>query len=52
MDEFVQSLEEKRDILIEKLINFGIFKKNEMHLFELSVTELEDEYMRIKEECG
>ncbi|MGG0719324.1 Fur-regulated basic protein FbpA [Robertmurraya massiliosenegalensis] len=37
----------KRDILIEKLIDFGIFKINDKQLFELPIDDLEQELKRV-----
>ncbi|MEH7419404.1 Fur-regulated basic protein FbpA [Neobacillus drentensis] len=38
------AVENKRKKLIEKLIAFNVYKKEDKHLFELSLTELENEY--------
>ncbi|MGE7758474.1 Fur-regulated basic protein FbpA [Peribacillus sp. NPDC097895] len=43
-----KAIENKRNFLINKLINEGIYKKNDTHLFELTLTDLEEEYMKIK----
>ncbi|WP_019155714.1 Fur-regulated basic protein FbpA [Robertmurraya massiliosenegalensis] len=37
----------KRDVLIEKLIDFGIFKIKDKQLFELPIDDLEQELKRI-----
>ncbi|WP_445486919.1 Fur-regulated basic protein FbpA [Niallia sp. 03133] len=37
----------EKDVLIEKLIENGIFKKESFHLFELSVVELKEEYEKV-----
>ncbi|MFT8321493.1 MAG: Fur-regulated basic protein FbpA [Bacillus sp. (in: firmicutes)] len=37
----------QKDILIEKLLDHGIYKKESLHLFELTVIELEEEYNKI-----
>lgn len=34
----------KKKDLINKLIKMGIFKKNNKHLYELTLSELEEEY--------
>lgn len=39
-------VEKKRKKLIEKLIVFHMYKKEEKHLFELSLAELEEEYKK------
>jgi hypothetical protein len=47
MDEiFRNSLEKRRKRLIDKLIAFDVYKKEDKHLFKLSLTELEYEYRR------
>jgi hypothetical protein len=43
---FRKSLEKRRKKLIDKLIAFDIYKTEDKHLFELSLTELEYEYKR------
>lgn len=43
-----KSLENKRRKLIEKLLVFSVYKKEDKHLFELSLTELENEYRNFK----
>ena len=35
----------KRQFLINELIGFGIYKKNNKHLYEWSLSELETEYI-------
>jgi len=37
----------KKKVLINKLIKQGIYKKNEKHLYELTLKELEKEYKLI-----
>ncbi|AGK53536.1 hypothetical protein B1NLA3E_08870 [Bacillus sp. 1NLA3E] len=39
-----KAVEDRRKKLIEKLIAFNVYKKEDKHLFELSLTELENEY--------
>lgn len=43
------AVEKRRQRLINKLIAFQTFKKDDKHLFELSLTELENEYKLLKE---
>lgn len=42
-----KAIEKKRNFLINKLINKGVYKKNDIHLFELTLTDLENEYIKI-----
>ena len=42
------AVENKRKKLIEKLIAFNVYKKEDKHLFELSLTDLENEYKAFK----
>jgi hypothetical protein len=37
----------KKELLIQELLSLGIFKKGELHLFELSIRELEEEYAKL-----
>jgi hypothetical protein len=39
-----QAVENRKLELINKLIAFGVYKKDELHLFELSLTDLEYEF--------
>jgi hypothetical protein len=39
-----QAVENRKLELINKLIAFGVYKKDELHLFELSLTDLENEF--------
>ncbi|MFP7296392.1 Fur-regulated basic protein FbpA [Neobacillus niacini] len=39
-----EAVENRRLELINKLIAFGVYKKEEHHLFELSLTDLENEF--------
>ncbi|MCM2534958.1 Fur-regulated basic protein FbpA [Neobacillus pocheonensis] len=41
-------VENKRKKLIEKLITFNVYKKEDKHLFEVSLTELENEYRKFQ----
>lgn len=43
-----EAVESKRKKLIEKLIAFNVYKKEDKHLFDFSLTELEDEYRRFQ----
>lgn len=38
----------KRQKLINKLIQYGIYKQNNKHLYELTLSELEEEYKFIE----
>jgi hypothetical protein len=38
------AVEKRRQKLIRKLMNFDVYKVNQKHLFELTLTELEKEY--------
>jgi hypothetical protein len=42
------AVENKRKKLIEKLIAFNVYKKEDKHLFELSLTDLENEFKAFK----
>ena len=42
-------VQSKKKELINELIKQGIYKKNEKHLYELSLRELENEYKLIYE---
>ena len=42
-----KSLERNKNLLIDKLISYGIYKINNNHLFELSLSDLEKEYNKI-----
>ncbi|MDR7001135.1 Fur-regulated basic protein FbpA [Neobacillus niacini] len=39
--------QEKRQFLIDELLKFGIYKKNNKHLYEWNLCELENEYQYI-----
>lgn len=45
---FKEAVEKRRNELISKLIELEQYKKDEKHLFELTLTELEHEYFRIQ----
>lgn len=45
---FQKALESRRAKLIDKLIALNVYKKEEKHLFELSLTELEMEYRKLQ----
>jgi hypothetical protein len=45
---FRKAVEDRRKILIDKLIAFNVYKKEDRHLFELSLTELENEYRKLQ----
>ncbi|MED1471804.1 Fur-regulated basic protein FbpA [Bacillus salipaludis] len=38
------AVEKKKRYLINKLITLGAYKKDDKHLFELTLNELEEEY--------
>jgi len=44
-----QSKEQLKEILIEKLLSFGIYKKDNYQLFELPLQELQDEFDKYDE---
>ncbi|NRD79163.1 Fur-regulated basic protein FbpA [Bacillus sp. BRMEA1] len=46
-----KAIENRRNKLIDKLIAFSVYKKEDKHLFELSLSELEDEYRKFKSIC-
>jgi len=39
-----EAVQEKRQILIDQLIQSGIFKIKNKHLYEMDLSELEEEY--------
>ncbi|MDN4524532.1 Fur-regulated basic protein FbpA [Fictibacillus fluitans] len=39
-----KAVESKRNQLITSLIKMGVYKKEERHLFQLTLTDLEEEY--------
>ncbi|WP_026565152.1 Fur-regulated basic protein FbpA [Bacillus sp. UNC41MFS5] len=39
------SVQQKRQFLINELIKVGIYKKNNKHLYEWTLSELETEYL-------
>jgi len=45
------AVEKRRQSLIDKLIAFQTYKKDNKHLFELSLTELENEYKTLQQLC-
>ncbi|PKR84707.1 Fur-regulated basic protein FbpA [Heyndrickxia camelliae] len=50
------AVEARRNELINKLIELEQFKKNDKHLFELTLSDLEHEYFKIQSQnhphCG
>jgi hypothetical protein len=42
------AVENKRKKLIDKLIAYDVYQKEDKHLFELSLTDLEFEYRRFQ----
>ncbi|MCM3600861.1 Fur-regulated basic protein FbpA [Robertmurraya korlensis] len=45
------AVEKRKNYLINYLIKAGIYKKNEQHLFELTLTDLELEYKKWNRNC-
>lgn len=45
------AVEKRKNYLINYLIKAGIYKKNEQHLFELTLTDLELEYKKWIRNC-
>jgi hypothetical protein len=43
-----KAVENKRKRLIEKLIAYSVYKKEDKDLFELTLTELENEFRKFK----
>lgn len=43
---FKSALESRRAKIIDKLIALNVYKKEDKHLFELSLIELENEYKK------
>lgn len=41
------AIEKRKHFLINKLIGLGFFKKGDIQLFELTLTELETEYQNL-----
>lgn len=46
-----KAVENRRKKLIDALIAFNVYKKEDQHLFELSLTDLENEYKRFQLQC-
>jgi Fur-regulated basic protein A len=46
-----ETLQKRRNELVNKLIVHNIFKKGDKQLFELTLQELENEYKYIQKEC-
>ena len=38
------AVQQRRQILIDKLIKIGMFKKDDRHLYEWTLSDLEEEY--------
>ncbi|MBP3038440.1 Fur-regulated basic protein FbpA [Bacillaceae bacterium Marseille-Q3522] len=45
-----QAVETRRKEIINKLITFNVYKKDDKHLYELSLSKLEHEYKKIQAE--
>ncbi|MFE0507160.1 Fur-regulated basic protein FbpA [Peribacillus butanolivorans] len=43
------AINNKKVILINKLIKEGIYKKNNTHLFEMTLSDLQEEYNKISD---
>ncbi|MFC0469136.1 Fur-regulated basic protein FbpA [Halalkalibacter kiskunsagensis] len=48
MGELRKQVEARKEKLIKKLINLGIYKSEDKHLFELTLTDIEQIYTSIK----
>ncbi|MGM0903593.1 MAG: Fur-regulated basic protein FbpA [Bacillota bacterium] len=42
----------KKEKLINKMIQSGVYKKDNKHLYELTLTDLEDEYKYMERDTG
>jgi Fur-regulated basic protein A len=42
------AVQAKKEKLINKMIQSGIYKKNNKHLYELTLTDLEEEYKNME----
>jgi hypothetical protein len=42
------AVQQKRKYLIDELIKSGIFKKNNKHLYEMTLSDLEEEYKDVE----
>ncbi len=45
---FREAIEKRKIFLINQLINRGAYKKNDTHLFELTLSDLEEEYNKMR----
>ncbi|WML52101.1 Fur-regulated basic protein FbpA [Neobacillus sp. PS3-12] len=45
-----QAIQIQKQNLINRLIQSGIYKKNDTHLYELTLSELENEFKYIKKD--
>lgn len=43
------AVQQKRQYLIDELLKLGVFKKNNKHLYEWTLTDLEEEYNQLKQ---
>ncbi|MGP1906938.1 Fur-regulated basic protein FbpA [Metabacillus indicus] len=41
-----RAIEKRKNHLIKKLLSSGIYKRNDLHLFQLTLSELEEECKR------
>ncbi|WP_462411659.1 Fur-regulated basic protein FbpA [Neobacillus sp. Marseille-QA0830] len=46
-----KAVEERRQKLIDQLIALNVYKKADRQLYELSLSELENEYRELKRTC-
>ena len=43
------AVQQKRQHLIDELLKLGVFKKNNKHLYEWTLQDLEEEYVQLKQ---
>ncbi|WP_226529414.1 Fur-regulated basic protein FbpA [Metabacillus niabensis] len=48
MTKLQEAVELKKEKLIIQLLDLGIYKKEEHHLYELTLSEIENEYLQEK----
>ncbi|WP_017729094.1 Fur-regulated basic protein FbpA [Halalkalibacterium ligniniphilum] len=49
MNQHKEDKEKQRDTLIQKVIDLGVYKVNDRHLFELTLSEIERIYLSLKQ---
>lgn len=42
------AVQQRRQLLIDKLLKIGVFKKDDRHLYEWTLSDLEEEYKYIE----